>query len=278
MPTWLRSESRNSGVYVNCALARVCDNRCMKRIMTIAVAAAMLPTSAFAQTATAAQLQAQIQSMLAQVAQLQKSAGGSGAATSATSGGSSATNSANCPTFSRTLKKGMSGTDVTQLQRFLAQDPTVYPEGTISGYFGALTEAAVQRWQAKNNIVSSGTPATTGYGVVGPHTAAAIALLCGQGSATVTAKVGGYIQVSPISGNAPLTTNVQATVNATNSCDAATYILDWGDDSTPTQIPVDTSTCIATSQAYSHTYTTAGMYQIVLSVGAHRTTAQVSVY
>ena len=58
------------------------------------------------------------------------------------------------------------GGEVSRLQRFLAQDKTLYPEGVVNGYFGKLTERAVQRWQAKNKLVSSGTPATTGYGWV----------------------------------------------------------------------------------------------------------------
>src|SRR3989344_3272178 len=79
-----------------------------------------------------------------------------------------------CPVLTRALSVGVSGADVTSLQQFLAADPAVYPEGTASGYFGPLTEQAVQRWQAKYNVVTSGTPATTGYGAVGPMTRSAI--------------------------------------------------------------------------------------------------------
>ncbi|MEK7556158.1 MAG: peptidoglycan-binding protein [Patescibacteria group bacterium] len=74
--------------------------------------------------------------------------------------------------FSHLLYKGSEGGEVTKLQEYLAKDPALYPEGTISGYFGALTEAAVKRFQTKHNIVSSGTPTTTGYGVLGPQTRA----------------------------------------------------------------------------------------------------------
>ncbi|MEK7188047.1 MAG: peptidoglycan-binding protein [Patescibacteria group bacterium] len=75
-----------------------------------------------------------------------------------------------CIILSRSLKRGSSGEDVKKLQEFLASNPTLYPEKIISGYFGALTEKAVQRWQVRNGIVTSGDPATTGYGVVGPKT------------------------------------------------------------------------------------------------------------
>ncbi|PIR18600.1 MAG: hypothetical protein COV48_06610, partial [Elusimicrobia bacterium CG11_big_fil_rev_8_21_14_0_20_64_6] len=44
--------------------------------------------------------------------------------------------------------------------------------GNETDYFGAMTENAVQRFQVKYGIVSSGAPQTTGYGVVGPKTMA----------------------------------------------------------------------------------------------------------
>jgi peptidoglycan hydrolase-like protein with peptidoglycan-binding domain len=72
-------------------------------------------------------------------------------------------------TFTRTLYIGLSGSDVQALQKLLFQDGD-YPQDIISGYFGSLTEAAVQRYQEKYGIVSNGSPATTGWGVVGPRT------------------------------------------------------------------------------------------------------------
>jgi peptidoglycan hydrolase-like protein with peptidoglycan-binding domain len=58
---------------------------------------------------------------------------------------------------------------VSWLQRWLYEQG-YYPKDVITGYYGALTETAVQTFQAKNGIVSSGSPATTGYGSVGPKT------------------------------------------------------------------------------------------------------------
>ena len=84
----------------------------------------------------------------------------------------------NCPTINRTLVRGSSGADVSLLQQLLAQDSTVYPEALVTGYFGTLTERAVQRWQAQQGIVSSGSPATTGYGLIGPRTRAAMSAIC----------------------------------------------------------------------------------------------------
>ncbi|MBI4133244.1 peptidoglycan-binding protein, partial [Candidatus Uhrbacteria bacterium] len=78
-----------------------------------------------------------------------------------------------CPSIIRNLSRGMRGTDVTQLQQFLYKTYENFPQPT--GYFGALTEGALQQWQKEHNIVSSGSPSTTGYGAVGPKTRAALA-------------------------------------------------------------------------------------------------------
>jgi len=72
--------------------------------------------------------------------------------------------------LTRTLRKGMIGEDVSQLQKFFKQFPDIYPEGLVTGFFGPLTEAAVQRFQEKQEIVSSGSPETTGFGQIGPRT------------------------------------------------------------------------------------------------------------
>jgi peptidoglycan hydrolase-like protein with peptidoglycan-binding domain len=79
--------------------------------------------------------------------------------------------------LTRTLSSGSQGTDVTSLQQFLASDPTVYPEGIVSGYYGPKTLAAIQRFQEKYGIASLGQ---TGYGVVGPKTRAKIHELSGS--------------------------------------------------------------------------------------------------
>src|SRR5277367_6696528 len=70
--------------------------------------------------------------------------------------------------FTEDLSFGSSGPEVLCLQEslvsahLLAVDPT--------GYFGLLTQAAVQLFQAQEGIVTSGTPLTTGYGAFGPRT------------------------------------------------------------------------------------------------------------
>lgn len=72
------------------------------------------------------------------------------------------------------LDFGETGGNVTSLQQFLATDSSVYPEALVTGYYGPLTRAAVQRYQCKQGIVCTGAAASTGYGRVGPRTLAAI--------------------------------------------------------------------------------------------------------
>lgn len=71
--------------------------------------------------------------------------------------------------FDRPLFRGTSGEDVSLLQTVLRNGGFyVYPE--ITGIFGFVTEQALQAFQRHHNIVSSGTPETTGYGRLGPVT------------------------------------------------------------------------------------------------------------
>jgi peptidoglycan hydrolase-like protein with peptidoglycan-binding domain len=56
----------------------------------------------------------------------------------------------------------MSGEDVTALQAILAADPSIYPEGTISGFYGRLTAEAVKKFQKKHGFEQ--------VGFVGPKT------------------------------------------------------------------------------------------------------------
>jgi len=64
--------------------------------------------------------------------------------------------------LTRTLALGSSGEDVSELQRLLASDPTIYPEARVTGYYGPLTAAAVRKLQEKFGIDQ--------VGVVGPVT------------------------------------------------------------------------------------------------------------
>lgn len=84
-------------------------------------------------------------------------------------------------TFTTVLSPGMQGTEVVALQnalKVLGFFPlTVQSTGNF--VVDGVTETAVKAFQVKYGIVSSGTPTTTGYGNVGPHTIAELNKLIG---------------------------------------------------------------------------------------------------
>jgi len=61
-----------------------------------------------------------------------------------------------CPFEKLSLSPGMSSEEVKLLQSILAQDPSIYPQGIISGYYGNLTTEAVKRLQQKLGLPSTG--------------------------------------------------------------------------------------------------------------------------
>ncbi len=58
--------------------------------------------------------------------------------------------------FAQQMDIGARGEHVSALQRLLATDPAVYPEGIVSGYFGPLTQRAVAQFQSFNGLPSVG--------------------------------------------------------------------------------------------------------------------------
>lgn len=130
---------------------------------------------------------------------------------------------ASAATLSRTLDLGDQGADVTSLQTFLAADTELYPSGLVTGYYGELTKAGVERYQTKRGIVSSGTPATTGYGRVGPTTLATInAEMGGGGSVPLPT---GDINAPIITVNSTSVTTNSATINWTTNENATSRVL-----------------------------------------------------
>jgi hypothetical protein len=82
-----------------------------------------------------------------------------------------------CPDgLPHTLAYGSQGDEVHQIQVFLTYEKLLAP--LYTGFFGRLTEAAVKKWQTMHGIITSGSPGTTGYGVAGPKTRAAIMRSC----------------------------------------------------------------------------------------------------
>jgi peptidoglycan hydrolase-like protein with peptidoglycan-binding domain len=95
-----------------------------------------------------------------------------------------------------TLDPGATGADVSELQTYLATDASIYPEGLVTGYYGPLTMAAVQRFQCKYAIVCSGDVSSTGYGRVGPLTLAKIQSLEGDTtSSSSSSNDGGFAPI-----------------------------------------------------------------------------------
>lgn len=115
----------------------------------------------------------------------------------------------------------------------------------------------MKSWQVRNGVVSSGTPATTGFGAVGPRTRAKIANVCrGIISSPFTA--------TPTSGAAPL----QVQFTSPSSC-VQPYSIDFGDGQTSGQIVVppcnaDGSRPLQPKSTY-HTYAAAGTYTASLT-------------
>jgi uncharacterized protein YjiK len=69
--------------------------------------------------------------------------------------------------FTRNLAYGSRDAQVIELQTMLARYADIYPEGTLSGWFGPATRRAVERFQIKHGIVKAGE---VGFGSVGPKT------------------------------------------------------------------------------------------------------------
>lgn len=101
---------------------------------------------------TVESLQAQLALLIQQLNDL-KSAPGRQSAAASTSG---------VGTITHNLRRGMQGDEVKDLQQFLASDRSIYPEGTVNGYYGPKTFAAVKRFQKKYGLPP--------VGVVGPLT------------------------------------------------------------------------------------------------------------
>ena len=112
---------------------------------------------------------------------------------------------------------GSTGADVTTLQTFLAEDPSIYPQGLVTGYYGQLTADAVTNFQTRYGIEP--------VGKVGPITMAEINNLInngGFGSATGVA----------VSGQSPYISGVSTVLSSQFSPGTAnsTVIVSWQTD------------------------------------------------
>jgi len=81
--------------------------------------------------------------------------------------------------FKSNLSVSSQGAEVTELQKCLAKDPEVYPEGEITGYFGSKTKAAVIKFQEKYaDEILTPYGLTSGTGAVKKSTRAKLNELC----------------------------------------------------------------------------------------------------
>lgn len=115
--------------------------------------------------------------------------------------------------ISGSLSLGSSGADVTTLQAYLSSDSTLYPEGLVTGYYGALTQAAVIKFQARYGISQTGT--------VGPITRAKLNELLAGGSGGTAGDVWAPIMTT----ESIATTATSATIswNTTESAQSKIY-------------------------------------------------------
>ncbi len=119
---------------------------------------------------------------------------------------------ASAATLTRQLEVGSRGQDVSDLQAFLAQDVTIYPQGLVTGYFGPLTFSAVSNFQVRNGIANVGR--------VGPITMAAI-------NAQMGGSFGSDKYAPAISALGISTTNSSATINW-NTSENSSAIVYYG--------------------------------------------------
>ncbi len=107
----------------------------------------------------------------------------------------------------RQLYIGVQGDDVRDLQQYLATDSLLYPQGLVTGYYGALTAEAVRKFQIRHGI--------SAIGRVGPVTLAALNQLMAGGAPSSSPLAAPIIstptvQVSSTSATVSWTTNENA--------------------------------------------------------------------
>lgn len=129
-------------------------NGAISGMLALAILTTAIPAPK-AEAASLADLQAQIQALLAQINNLKGNTGNSPSA---------------CTPFTIDLSSGRSGAEVTRLQNFLIGNGQTIPAGA-TGYFGGQTQSALAKFQAQNGI----SPAV---GYFGPVTRAKVNTLC----------------------------------------------------------------------------------------------------
>jgi hypothetical protein len=185
----------------------------LKKSTTAKVLASVLGLSmvlGFASTASAqttADLTAQINALLAQIATLQAQLNGG-----ASTGGASTT-------FTSDLTVGSTGAQVTALQQWLAAKGFLtMPAGTAYGYFGNLTKMALAKYQA-----SAGIMPASGY--FGPITRAKVNAAAGTTGGNTGGTTGGSTGIT--------TPGAEGTLTVSSSNTGLVSTVYEGDDMAP---------------------------------------------
>src|SRR3989344_6478170 len=156
------------------------------------------------------------------------------------------------------LDFGARGANVLSLQQFLAADVSLYAEGIISGYYGSLTRAAVQRYQCRQGIVCSGDAASTGYGRVGPRTLAAInASIGGVATGDVSAPLASAVVAATTSSSATFMWTTNEPARGTIYWSASPLALLEGSVSVPPTVTGPTMT--ESSFGFNHSVSITGL-------------------
>jgi len=197
---------------------------------------------------------------------------------------------ASCVRLTRNLYFGLNDAQtsgqVSALQRFLTQTGD-FTYGHTTGYFGPLTEAAVQQWQCRNMQLCSGGPEENGWGVVGPLTRRAMQAGCDAPPTYPPPETGGGGGTGgwppsdfPTSSNKPPTihglsgpTTLKVnetgtwTINASDpENDPLSYRIIWGDEFFAGASVANSLLDFTTSNTFTHTYTRVGFHGLTAIV------------
>jgi hypothetical protein len=146
-----------NGTYSSCSIAIVNGSGIQSGALTISSFTVDAPTTAAATNTNSSVTASQLASLESQLTALEAQAAGN-TAPSGNLDGSAGFD------FTEFLGVGSQNAQVTALQERLTADG--YFTGPVTGYYGALTQAAVKKYQAANDINT--------YGYVGPGTRAAL--------------------------------------------------------------------------------------------------------
>ncbi|MFH1392482.1 MAG: Ig-like domain-containing protein [bacterium] len=167
-----------------------------------------------ASAATAAEMQASIDALMAELAVLQ----GQLAALEGTPAPATTTTYTGIPanfTFTKLLKRGSKGDEAKYLQIILQVEVGEAVVGTADGIFGKMTDAAVKQFQSKNSLVADG--------IVGKNTRAKLNALLAAAPVTKELTVA---SVSPTSNATSVVVSSNIIVTLSMALDSATVTAD----------------------------------------------------